>query len=83
MFTTAEYDAFGNAIAVAIALSFASIGAEDVLSRFVVHNETIQPAPDDFPISETGTVFPTSFAMPMERPQFKSKYVSPHPRNSG
>ena len=83
IFTTAENDAFGNAIAVPIALSFASIGAEDVLSRFVKHDKAIQPAPDDFPISEPGTVFPTSFAMPMERPQFESKYVSPHPRNSG
>ena len=67
VFTPPEDDAFGNAIAVPIALSFASVGAEDVLSRFVVHNETIHPARDDFPIAEPGTVFPTSFAMPMER----------------
>ena len=68
VFTTAENDAFGVAIAVAVALSPASIRAEDVLSRFVVHDEAIQPARDDFPIAEARTVFPTSFVMPMERP---------------
>jgi len=67
VFTTAENDAFRDAIAVAIALSPASIRAEDVLSRFVVHDEAIQPARDDFAIAEAQTVLPTSFAMPMER----------------
>ena len=64
---TAEDDAFGNAIAVAVALSSASIGAENVVPRFVVHDEPIQPARDDFAIAEARTVFPASFAMPMER----------------
>ena len=64
---TAEDDAFGNAIAVAVALSSASIGAENVLPRFVVDDEAIQSARDDFAIAEARTVFPASFAMPMER----------------
>ena len=83
VFTTAKNDAFRDAITVSVALSSASIGAENVLPRFVVHDEPIQPARDDFAIAEAGTVLPTSFAMPMKRPQFESKYVSPQPRNSG
>jgi len=41
VFTTAENDAFRDAITVSVALSSASIGAENVLPRFVVNDEPI------------------------------------------